>query len=367
MTKQTPIKNHKTPGPVWSCNEWDPLEEVIVGNVEGATVPLWSDKALQATTPAHASWFFKKYGGKHFPRKMIDAASKELDNLSAVLSSLGVTVRRPRATDYNKTYATPWWKSKGLYSAMPRDVFMVIGDQIIEAPMAWRNRYFESFAYRDIVQSYFNAGAKWLTAPKSTMDDSFYNSKYDQHKPRIKGKRQFVISENEIAFDAADFMRLGKDIIVQRSNVTNSMGIEWVRRHIGPEYTIHEFEFGDEHPMHIDTTIVPLAPGKLLINPLWVKKIPSLFKDWDIIKAPKPSKPFDSALYFSSDWLTMNILSVNEKQVIVEETEIALIKKLEEHGFDPVPIPFRNFYPFGGSVHCATTDIRRKGILQSYF
>ena len=25
--------------PVWSHNEWDPLEEVIVGRVEGATVP----------------------------------------------------------------------------------------------------------------------------------------------------------------------------------------------------------------------------------------------------------------------------------------------------------------------------------------
>ena len=25
--------------PVWACNEWDPLEEVIVGRVEGATIP----------------------------------------------------------------------------------------------------------------------------------------------------------------------------------------------------------------------------------------------------------------------------------------------------------------------------------------
>ena len=25
--------------PVWSCNEWDTLEEVIVGRVEGATIP----------------------------------------------------------------------------------------------------------------------------------------------------------------------------------------------------------------------------------------------------------------------------------------------------------------------------------------
>jgi glycine amidinotransferase len=367
MTKQTQIKNHKIPGPVWSCNEWDPLEEVIVGVVEGATVPSWDDAALRATTPAHASWFFKKFGGKHFPKKMIDAASRELDNLSKVLQSLGVIVRRPEKVDFRKSYSTPWWKSKGLYAAMPRDVFLIVGDRIIEAPMAWRTRYFESFAYRGLVQEYFKSGALWLTAPKSSMDDEFYNKKYNPNKPRIEGKRQFVVSNEEIAFDAADFVRLGKDIIVQKSNVTNEMGIEWVRRHIGPEYTVHEFEFGDDHPMHIDTTIVPLAPGKLLINPVYVKKIPALFKNWDIIKAPKPVKPYDSALYFSSDWLTMNILSVNEKQVIVEETELPLIKLLKEHGFDPIPVPFRNFYPFGGSVHCATTDIRRKGILQSYF
>ena len=29
--------NDKTP--VWSCNEWDPLEEVIVGRPDNATVP----------------------------------------------------------------------------------------------------------------------------------------------------------------------------------------------------------------------------------------------------------------------------------------------------------------------------------------
>ena len=30
---------HVTSSPVWSCNEWDPLEEVIVGRVENAHVP----------------------------------------------------------------------------------------------------------------------------------------------------------------------------------------------------------------------------------------------------------------------------------------------------------------------------------------
>ena len=32
-------------------------------------------------------------------------------------------------------------------------------------------------------------------------------------------------------FDAADFFRCGRDIFVTRSNVTNLMGIEWLRRH----------------------------------------------------------------------------------------------------------------------------------------
>lgn len=353
---------------VWSCNEWDPLEEVIVGSVDGAIVPMW-DATLQATTPAHAAWFFKEYGGKPFPAEMIEKASAELDNLVKVLEARGITVQRPDKFDFSKEYETPWWKSRGLYSAMPRDVFLVIADMIIEAPMAWRSRYFEGFAFRNLIQKYFKDGARWLYAPKSSMAGDFYDANYNPEKATIDGKKQFVISNSEIAFDAADFVRFGKDILVQKSNVTNELGIEWVRRHIGPEFTVHEVEFGDEHPMHIDTTIVPLGPGKLLINPSWVKKedLPDFFKSWEIIEAPEPVMPYDSALYFSSDWLTMNFLSIDEKTVIVEENEKPLIELLQKHGFETIEIPFRNFYPFGGSVHCATTDIRRRGKLQSYF
>ncbi len=369
MNEDSINKNVESVPQVWSCNEWDPLEEVIVGSVEGAIVPVWDDVAVQATTPSHAKWFFEKYGGQPFPQEMITKASEELEGLCKVLTDLGVTVHRPDTTDFSATYTTPWWSSKGLYAAMPRDIFLVVADTIIEAPMAWRNRYFESFAFRKLIEGYFKNGAKWLTAPKSSMFGGFYDPNYSPEKPYIDGKKQFVISEEQISFDAADFVRFGTDILVQKSNVTNAMGIEWVRRHLGPKFTIHEVEFGDEHPMHIDTTIVPLCPGKLLINPSWVKKedLPDFFKSWEIIEAPEPVMPYDSALYFSSDWLTMNFLSVDDKHIIVEENEKPLIDLLEKHGFKTIPIPFRNFYPFGGSMHCATTDIRRRGILQSYF
>ena len=352
---------------VWSCNEWDPLEEVIVGSVEGATVPEYDDVALQSIMPDHAANFFKEHGGKPFPSEMIDSASAELNILADTLKSLGVKVRRPDKMDFSKEYVTPWWKSKGLYAAMPRDVMMVIGDTIVEAPMAWRSRYFEIYAFRNLIQEYFKGGAKWLSAPKPSMNDAFYNDTYNSDEPYKDGVKQFVISENEVAFDAADFFRCGKDIFVQKSNVTNQMGIDWVARQIGTDYKIHEVEFGDPHPMHIETTVLPLAPGKLLINPTWVKKIPEIFKDWEILVAPEPTKLGDSGMYFSSDWLTMNMLSVNEKQVILDEQETPLIEALKSWGFEPITIPFRNFYAFGGSVHCATADIRRRGELKSYF
>ena len=62
----------------------------------------------------HARSFFEKYGGKPFPKVMIDEASKELDGLVKVLENEGVKVRRPDITcvDFSKEYETPWWKSK---------------------------------------------------------------------------------------------------------------------------------------------------------------------------------------------------------------------------------------------------------------
>ena len=353
---------------VWSCNEWDPLEEVIVGTVKNAIVPEWN-VALGSATPSHSKWFFDKYGNKSFPTEMLEKAEIELDNLSKVLQDLGVVVKRPKPIDFSIKTKTPWWESTGLYAAMPRDVMMVIGDIIVEAPMAWRSRYFEIYAFRDLIEDYFRDGARWLAAPKGSMNNEFYNQDFDPENAEPNGIRQFAISEKEVAFDAADFVRFGKDIFVQKSGVTNSMGIEWVRRHIGDEYTIHELSFDEEHPLHIDTSIVPLCPGKLMINPSWVKRehLPAMFDSWEIIDAPEPVMPYDKGLYFSSDWLTMNFLSVDEKKIIVEENETPLIKLLEQHGFEPIPIPFRNFYPFGGAVHCATADIRRKGTLESYF
>ena len=58
---------------------------------------------------------------------------------------------------------------------MPRDILLVLGDEIIEAPMAWRPRFYEYRAYRSLIKEYFARGAKWTTAPKPQMSDELYD------------------------------------------------------------------------------------------------------------------------------------------------------------------------------------------------
>ena len=63
----------------------------------------------------------------------------------------------------------------------------------------------------------------------------------------------------------------------------------------------------------------------------------------------------------------MNVLSLNRETVICEASEKPLIKLLKELGFTVFDIPFRSVFEFGGSLHCATWDVRRRGVCEDYF
>ncbi|MFI0790037.1 amidinotransferase [Streptomyces lydicus] len=347
-----------------SWTEWDPLEEVIVGIVDGASFPTWHE-ALPPVLPADQHETFRRNAGRPFPPEQVAAAQAELAELVHILEGEGVRVRRPEAIPQRTPYTTLDWTSTGMYAAMPRDAILVVGDDIIECPMAWRSRYYENLAYRPLLKEYFRGGAKWTAAPKPELTDAQFDQ--DWTDPGEDSPQRLVVTEFEPTFDAADFTRCGRDIIAQKSNVTNDFGIEWLRRHLGDAYRIHVFEFNDPHPMHIDATLVPMAPGKLLIHPERVTEVPALFKGWDVQAAPAPVIPDGHPLYMTSKWINMNILMLDEERVIVEAQDEPMIATMKKFGFTPIPCNFRNFNSFGGSFHCATVDVRRRGTLQSYF
>jgi len=351
--------------PVEAYNEWDPLEEVIVGRVEGSTVPPY-DVALASCLPSQWRDFFRTNAGRPFPPERIAAARAELEELVHILEAEGVTVRRPDLIDFSRPYSTPHWTCQsGFYAAMPRDFLLVIGTELIESPMAWRSRYYEASLYRSLCKEYFRGGAMWTAAPRPELRDELYDKDYVE--PVDPKNMRYPITEFEPTFDAADFMRCGRDIFGQLSNVTNRFGIEWLQRHLGSTYRIHTVTFDDLHPLHIDGTFMPLAPGKVLACPDRVSEVPAMFAKWDVLQAPRSTTPDSHPLYMTSKWVSMNTLMLDEQRVIVERQEEPLIRAMKEWGFQPILCNFRNFNSFGGSFHCATSDVRRRGTLQSYF
>jgi glycine amidinotransferase len=352
--------------PVNSFDEWGLLEEVIVGRLEGATIPP-NHPVVTFNVPRSVAKIYRFVGGFRYPKLLTAPAQRELEEFIRVLQAEGVRVRRPDVFDFAKKTKTPFWNSTGFCIACPRDGFLVVGDEIIETPMAWRSRAFEPWCYQRLFREYFEGGARWTAAPKPMLRDSLYDEDY--RTPEPGGPINYVVDESELVFDAADFVRCGRDLFVTRSNVTNETGIRWLRRHLRDNYTIHEIVSHARQPMHIDSSIVPLGPGKLLINPDYIDPslLPEVFKTWDVLIAPKPDPVRGVVAPMCSEWISINMLMLDEKRVICEKTQPTMIKALKSWGLEPIPLEFLHYSPFGGSFHCATLDVRRQGSLESYF
>jgi glycine amidinotransferase len=351
-----------------SWNEWDPLREVIVGSARGA-----ADMGFE---PALAAYFAKddparSFRGQPVHSAVIDDAERQLDHFAELLQRRGITVRRPDPTEQSVPVKTPDWEvACGHAIACPRDLLLVIGNEIIEAPMAQRARYFEFRAYRSLLKNYFSQGARWTAAPKPLMSDSLYDEPGRGEQPfdfNIKP----LLAEVEPVFDAACFARFGRDIFWQPDLVSNQFGADWLQRHLGPDFRIHGIPFREPTPTHIDTTLVPIRPGVVLVNPErpCLDNSLDIFKinDWQIVTAPPSVRTGRAPSRDVSNWISMNILMLDERTAIVEQAEKPMIDLLRSFGCEVIPCPFDRVYPFGGGFHCCTADIHRKGTLQSYF
>uniref|UniRef100_A0A8C2C7P9 Glycine amidinotransferase n=1 Tax=Cyprinus carpio TaxID=7962 RepID=A0A8C2C7P9_CYPCA len=363
LTVDEPVTEHAPEDcPVCAFNEWDPLEEVIVGRAENACVPPFTVE-VKANTYEKYWPFYQQYGGQTFPKDHVKKCIMFFILYNCIFYRPTPTLHQPYTLQ----------ETLCMYAAMPRDILIVVGNEIIEAPMAWRARFFEYRAYRPLIKEYFRRGAKWTTAPKPTMSDELYDQDYpirtveDRHKLAAQGK--FVTTEFEPCFDAADFIRAGTDIFVQRSQVTNFMGIEWMRRHLAPTYKIHIISFKDPNPMHIDATFNIIGPGLVLSNPDRPCRQIEMFKKagWTVVTPPTPLIPDNHPLWMSSKWLSMNVLMLDEKRVMVDANEMTIQKMFENLGIKTIKVNIRHANSLGGGFHCWTTDVRRRGTLQSYF
>ena len=345
---------------VWSCNEWDQLEEVIVGNPLRARFPTPDLSTRMAEFPDRS---LEEIPQGPFPQRIIEETEEDLNAFVAVLEKLGITVKRPETWPHEAKFSTIHWESEGFYNYCPRDIMLVIGDHIIETPNVIRSRAQETLSYRTMMVDYLKSGAKWYSAPNPMLLDSLFEVDLDKPTPR----------NDEPAFDAANVLRLGQDLIYLVSSTGNEMGGQWLQTILGDAFRVHPLK-DVYYGSHIDSTFVALRPGLILCNPARINDdtLPEILKQWEVIYSPPMENTgrYD-ADYLSnsigSNWIDMNLLSISPNLVVVDQDQTALVKLLEKQGLDVIRLKLRHSKMLGGGFHCVTLDIRRTGTLQRYF
>ena len=358
-----------------SWNDFDSLRHVIVGRADFTCIPP-TEPATEAKIPEDSDM-----RGLWGPRPLhtVEAANRQLDTLTQALEAKGIRVDRPTPIQWNQAVTTPDFMTGTMFGCMPpRDVLLTVGKEILSAPMSFRCRYWEYLAYHDLMQRYFDEDPefRWEQAPRPRLTPDAYQVGYFdeitlEERLRRTAALDFVTTEHEPLFDAADVLRIGKDLFCQHGLTTNRRGMEWLKRHY-PDHRVHAVNFpGDPYPIHIDATFVPLRPGLVMNNPK--RPLPAeqrkIFEanDWEIIDAAQPANDKPPPLCYSSVWLSMNVLVVNHQTAIVEASEVHQMDQLDKLQFEVIPMPFRDAYPFGGGLHCATADVFREGKCEDYF
>ena len=334
-----------------SHTEWGTLREVVVGTAEHAQIPELKGHDIHCVDYADRDSMEGLPGGS-YPKDMLAQTQADLDAFAQQLQGLGIVVHRPDPTPTNKIVKTPDWQTDGYYYYCPRDSVLVVGNTMIETPMALRSRYFETFSLRHVLNKYSEAGSPHISAPKPQLLDELYD-RTDLDKP--------TLLNTEPCFDAANVIRCGRDIFYLVSNSGNHRGAQWLQNFLGSDYKVHVMDNIYAY-VHVDTSILPLAPGKVLLNPDRVNadNLPDYFKSWDKIWAPEPVvTPCLDDWAPGSPWIGMNVLSLSPTRVAVEERQKPLIDTLEKSGFNVLQVKLTHCRTLSGGPHCVTLDTVR--------
>jgi scyllo-inosamine-4-phosphate amidinotransferase 1 len=302
-----------------SCNEWDPLEAVVVGSATSANWPM-TDPVFAAEAK-NSLWTQSPPPAGAVPEFIVDQSNRELDTLSEVLLKYGVTVYRPKPMDFVQ--------SQGLYNYCPRDRLLIAGDTVIDCNMMYPCRNQEIQNYSNILEQAHTV----LTMPRDA----------------------------GMVLDAANICRLGNTWLFLESASGNRAAYEWLCDQF-PNIIIELCNFYSG--VHIDSTITPLREGLVLLNASRVNETncPRAFADWEKIYITEDqivAQDFYQYPY-ASKWIAMNMLAVDPETVIIDAAQTELITILKSKGIDSIPLTLSHSRTLGGGFHCVTLDTRRR-------
>lgn len=300
-----------------SRNEWDPLKRIVVGSATKANWPLHdpvfkleSEKTLWTETPVPSG---------PVPEHIIDESNEDLERLAITLRNFGVEVVRPTDMDFVA--------HDGMYNYCPRDRFIVHGSTIIDPAMMYPCRDMEREAMWDVVQE----ADRVITMPRG----------------------------QGMVLDAANVLRLNDKWLYLESASGNRLAYDWLCKQV-PDVEIELCNF--YAGVHIDSTIVPLREGLVLLNGSRVTEetCPKVFQDWERVYINDVVAQDFYQYPYASKWIALNMLVIDPTTVIVDQHQTDLIQKLESYNFTVIPLELRHSRTLGGGFHCVTLDLVRE-------
>jgi N-dimethylarginine dimethylaminohydrolase len=303
-------------GMISSYNEWSPLKRIIVGSATDANWPV--NDPVFALESEKTTWKESPVPRGPVPERIIEETNEDLDSLVTTLMSLGVEVTRPDPLNFQV--------HDGLYNYCPRDRLLVYGSTIVDPAMMYPCRDMELQCYHDIVDQ----------------------AEHYYFMPRNEG---FVL-------DAANVCRLGDKMLFLESSSGNRKAYDWLCN-VFPDVEIELCNF--YAGVHIDSTIVPLREGLVMLNASRVTfdNVPRVFDGWHKIWVNDVVAQGFHEYPYASKWIAMNMLVVDPHTVICDRNQTELIRTLESYKFTVVPLELRHSRTLGGGFHCVTLDLER--------
>jgi len=304
---------------IFSQNEWDPLQEVIIGTADYANWPK-NDLDFYKSVTDTRSWKETKFRFGPVEQETVERANYSLNKFSDTLVDLGITVYRPLPRNYAAL--------NQFYGYCPRDTVLIVGDIVIRTPTKYTTRRNEWETMSHV----------WNGHPVVTPDDL------------------------DAVFDAANVCRLNDTLLYLVSETGNLAGARWLQEYLGSKYRVYPIT-NLYSGVHIDSTITPIREGLVVLNAGRISEdtIPDPLRSWDkiwITANDLVEQPFEHYPY-ASNWIGLNFLMVNPNLAIVDPKQETLRKKLAVYGVDSIGVDLTESRTLGGGHHCCSLDTLR--------
>ena len=336
---------------VWT--NWDPLEEVIVGD---------------CYTPGSLDWLIESELQDSF-NTILAETKQDLDALADLLLQLGAKVHRPkvRACQHNVDLTT--FSVQCPASPMvPRDQYLVYGDTVYQTYTSMTDRYFDSLSYYNIFQKLFDQGHNWISQPAPNLRNLPPEKNWGNQGSLIYNH----LYHNQLLWHTATMFKCGDQLIANTTGPGTQSGLEWMRRNLPPNTVVENAGTTMRNWGHIDHGFFMIDDHTVIcVNREFV---PECLRDKHIHEIHQylpnemvdPATPIDRLLDSSKGYeqvvaFDTNVLVVDSYTVVFDSNMPELFEFLATLGIKchVAPVRHRKFWASG--IHCSTLDICRRG------